>query len=383
MRTLKITRLLLYASMLGIGCSFNVEAAPGQAVKIQPSIPEEAQDYDLTFSVLDVGQGLSLLVESNGEYLLYDGGDRYASSYVVSYLKNEGIDQLDYVVASHYDSDHINGVIGALNAFPVDTIIGPDYIHDSQTYQSFTNTVASLGKEVEHPVVGTTYELGSADITVLAPAEIVDDSNDNSVALKIENGENSFIVTGDAEYTSEAKMLASGIDIDTDVLVIGHHGSASSTSWDFIEATTPEYAIISCGEGNSYGHPDADTMEKLESMEISVFRTDKQGNIIATSDGTDITWNVEPCNDYSSGDGSLGTLPAGALSAESVNTESSTSALTSANNTQPKEQIVWLSATGSKYHSKPDCGTMNPDTARQISIDDAISQGYEPCKKCY
>ena len=369
--------------MLGIGCSFNVEEAPGQAVKIQPSIPEEAQDYDLTFSVLDVGQGLSLLVESNGEYLLYDGGDRYASSYVVSYLKNEGIDQLDYVVASHYDSDHINGVIGALNAFPVDTIIGPDYIHDSQTYQSFTNTVASLGKEVEHPVVGTTYELGSADITVLAPAEIVDDSNDNSVALKIENGENSFIVTGDAEYTSEAKMLASGIDIDTDVLVIGHHGSASSTSWDFIEATTPEYAIISCGEGNSYGHPDADTMEKLESMEISVFRTDKQGNIIATSDGTDITWNVEPCNDYSSGDGSLGTLPAGALSAESVNTESSTSVLTSANNTQPKEQIVWLSATGSKYHSKPDCGTMNPDTARQISIDDAISQGYEPCKKCY
>lgn len=102
--------------------------------------------------------------------------------------------------------------------------------------------------------------------------------------------------------TSETAMCESGIDLSCDVLVPGHHGSATATSWDFLQATVPEYAVISCGKDNQYGHPDKDVMDKLESMDIQVYRTDKQGTIIAVSDGTTITWDQEPCNDYSPGD---------------------------------------------------------------------------------
>ena len=372
----------------------------------------EQEESDLNFTVLDVGQGLSVLIESNGETLLYDGGDRDASSYVVAYLNTQGIDTIDYLIASHYDSDHINGLIGALNVFDIGTVIGPDYKHDSKTYESFISKVNELGKNIQHPAVGDTFTLGSAEVTILAPEAISDDSNDNSVGIKVENGDNTFIVTGDAESTSESRMIASGIDLDVDVLVVGHHGSATSTSWDFLEATTPEYAIISCGEGNSYGHPDADTMEKLESIGADVFRTDKQGEIIAHSNGTNITWNVEPCNDFSSGNGDPGTQPAEQSSSDTSGTvpayngggsvgavipvpvdagdgSQETAAApveTVASETAApvqKEELVWLSATGSKYHNKPNCGNMNPNTARQVSLSDAQAMGYEACKKCY
>ena len=172
-------------------------------------------------------------------------------------------------------------------------------------------------------------------------------------------------------------MCASGIDLSCDVLVPGHHGSATATSWEFLEATVPEYAVISCGADNQYGHPDQDTMDKLQDMGINVFRTDKQGTIIAVSNATDITWNTEPCNDYSSGDTSdAGTQPQVTASP----TQSSEPKVTE---TPEQSESVWLSATGSKYHSIPDCGNMNPNTARQISRADAEAQGYEACKKCW
>ena len=332
---------------------------------------------DMAVHFLDVGQGLSILVQSGGENLIYDGGDRGASSFVVSYLKKQGIETIDYLISSHYDEDHLAGLIGCLNAFDVETVIGSNYKHDSQLYQSFINTVSAERLEIQHPAVGTEYEFGTGKFTVLSPAEIVDDSNANSVAIKLENGQNSFIFTGDAEHNSEAAMCATGIDLSCNVLVSGHHGSATATSWEFLEATVPEYAVISCGADNQYGHPDRDTMDKLSSMEIDVFRTDKQGTIIAVSNGTDISWNTEPCDDYSAGDISdAGTQP----QVTEVPTQEPVPEVTEA---PVQSESVWLSATGSKYHSIPDCGNMNPNTARQISRADAEAQGYEACKKCW
>lgn len=250
---------------------------------------------------LDVGQGLAILVQSEGQNLLYDGGDRNTSSQVVSYLKKQHIKKIDYLISSHYDADHISGLIGCLNAFSVSNIIGADYTHDSGLYDSFMNTAGALGLEVQHPEVGTVFDFGSGEFMVLSPSYIGEDSNENSVVIKLTNGENSFIFTGDAGHESEAEMVDSGFDLECDVLSIGHHGSAGSTSWDFLASTVPEYAVISCGTDNQYGHPDEDTMEKLSSMEIDLFRTDKQGTVIGVSDGTDLRWNTEPCNDYTPG----------------------------------------------------------------------------------
>lgn len=349
LRKLILSMILVLSGSCLAGCS-----------EIPQIAKKSSQAGEMTVHFLDVGQGLSILAQSEGQTLLYDGGDRSSASYVVSYLKKHNVENIDYLISSHYDADHVSGLIGCLNAFSVSNVIGADYVHDSGLYRSFMEGVADQGLEVLHPEVGTTYSFGTGEFMVLSPAETDEgDSNANSVAIKLTNGSDSFLLMGDAEYKSEAQMINAGIDLSSDVLSVGHHGSASSTSWDFLKEAVPEYAVISCGTDNQYGHPDADTMEKLSSMEIEVFRNDKQGTIVGVSDGNGITWSEKPCNDYTPGDSSdMGTQPSG------------------------ESEEVWVSASGTKYHSIPDCGTMNPDTAARISLSEAKMQGYEACGRC-
>ena len=221
--------------------------------------------------------------------------------------------------------------------------------------------------------------------TVMAPDGISQNSNDNSVVIRLVNGNNSFMFMGDAEETSEQDMISTGMNLDCDVLSVGHHGSASSTTWDFLEATSPSYAVISCGINNQYNHPSADTMERLSDMGIPVFRTDKQGTIIAVSDGTNISWSQEPCDDYSSGDSTVN-ASAGGAGGNSWQEETTTSDPVpeqEESNNADLGTMVWIPATGEKYHSIPNCGRMNPDTARQVSRSEAEAMGYGPCSKCY
>lgn len=359
------------------------------AVEEQEDIVEESQ-YNMTVHFLDVGQGLSILAQSDDQTLIYDGGDSDKSSFVVAYLKEQGVTDIDYLISSHYDSDHVNGLIGCLNAFDVENVICSNYVHDSDTYQSFINTAQSKGLELQHPAVGTAFAFGTGSFEILAPSEIdQNDSNNNSVAIKLTNGNNSFIFTGDAESSSESAMCASGINLDCDVLVPGHHGSATATSWEFLESTVPEYAVISCGTDNQYGHPDKDTMDKLQSMDIQVFRTDKQGTITVTSDGTNLTWSTDPCNDYTPGDvNDTGTQPQ-EQTQDTQSQQTTQPEQTAPSTSQTVEEVpgsteqVWVSATGSKYHNKPDCGNMNPDNARQMTRTEAEAMGLEACKKCY
>ncbi|MDD3221090.1 MAG: ComEC/Rec2 family competence protein [Lachnospiraceae bacterium] len=259
------------------------------------------EDYEMTIHFIDVGQGLAILVQSDGKNLVYDGGDRNHSSFLVSYLKKQGVTDIEYLIASHYHEDHISGLVGCLSAFNVENVIGPDYEQDSKIYRSFIEGVSAEGAEVWHPKVGTEFRFGTGKFTILAPQTISSNHNDNSIVIKLVDGENSFLFMGDAEADSEEAMCRSGMDLDSDVLVLGHHGSATSTSYAFLQETVPEFAVISCGEDNTYGHPDKDVMDKLEVMEIPVYRTDKQGSIKAVSDGESIAWNMEPCNDYSPG----------------------------------------------------------------------------------
>ena len=142
-----------------------------------------ASGGSMTVHFLDVGQGLSILVQSEGQNLLYDGGPRSASSYVVSYLQEQNVSEIDYLISSHYDEDHVSGLIGCLNAFQVDNVIGADYIHDSSLYGSFMDAVAAHGLEVQHPAVGAEYTFGSGEFTILSPKEISKESNANSVAI--------------------------------------------------------------------------------------------------------------------------------------------------------------------------------------------------------
>lgn len=266
-----------------------------------PSIGKPMED-EMQVHFLDVGQGLSILVQLGDDVLIYDGGDRDTSSFVVSYLQDLGITEIDYMISSHYDADHVSGLIGCLNAFDVKNAIGSNYKHTSKLYNSFMDAVKNEKLEMKYPDVGTTYAFGDAEITILAPKEIGKDSNANSVVVKLSYGESDFIFTGDADYGSEREMVVSGINLDCEVLSLAHHGSSTGNSSLFLEKTNPEWAVISCSKNNDYGHPHVEVVELLEAMEIDVFRSDVQGTVIATTDGKTITWSEEPCNDYSDGD---------------------------------------------------------------------------------
>ena len=333
---------------------------------------------------IDVGQGLAILVQSGGENLLYDGGNRSHADEVVQYLKNQQVETINYMISSHYDEDHLGGLVKCLDNFEVDHVLGSDYVHTSDLFNTFMNTATAHAIIVEYPSVGDTYEFGTGSFTVMAPDGISQNSNDNSVVIRLVNGNNSFMFMGDAEETSEQDMISTGMNLDCDVLSLGHHGSASSTSWDLLEAASPSWAVISCGLNNSYGHPAAETMGKLSDMDIPVFRTDDQGTVIALFDGNTISWNQEPCNDYTSGSEKQSTDSSADQSERDTNDAAATESYAAETDTSDTQgRMVWISATGSKYHSIPDCGNMNPNKATQETESQALSQGYEACKKCW
>jgi len=365
----KLWLLMIIIMLMLLGCQeFKagrqevVEAPTSTNAVILELTETPASEPEMSVHFIDVGQGLSILVSSHEQSMIYDGGGRDKSSNVVSYLEQQLITDIDYLVSSHYDEDHLAGLIGCLNVFNVHNVIGADYEHDSNLYQSFMNKVAEKGLVVQHPDIGDTFEFGSVKMTILSTATEEKNSNANSIVVKLENGENSIILTGDADSKVEAAIVNSGIDLQTDILSVAHHGSASSTSNIFLEKTLPRWAVISVGENNKYGHPDKDIMDKLEVMGIEVYRNDIQGNIVATSNGVEWQWDKEAGNDYSQGD------------IKDKGTQPQKGELVSA---------VWKSANGEKYHNVPDCGRMNPNNATKMTKEQAESIGLGVCKKCF
>ena len=255
-----------------------------------PVLTEPVESTGLEVDFLDVGQGLSVLINADGHFMLYDGGDRTASSFVVASLKEKGVSRLDYLIASHYDADHLNGLVGALNVFDTDMIIGPDYETETKIYKSFTDMVLKLDKEIVHPSPGERYPLGGGYFEILAPLSGgYDDVNNYSVAIRLVYGDTSFLLTGDAEQESEKEMTEYWPDLSADVLCVGHHGSPTSTGTELLDKVNPSVAVISCGRDNSYGHPGKAVLERLESRDITVLRTDESGTITVSSDGSSLT----------------------------------------------------------------------------------------------
>lgn len=251
---------------------------------------------------IDVGQADCILIESDGKYMLVDGGNNNDKSLILNYLKDVGVDQFEYVVATHPHEDHIGSLDSVLDEYEAKTIYAPKVEHTSKTYLDFLEAVANQGKKLKEPEPGTEIKLGECSITFLAPnKDYGNDLNNWSIGLKITNGVHTFVMCGDAEKSAETDIVSTGIDLKADVLKLGHHGSSTSTTDTFLQSVSPEYAVISCEINNSYGHPHKETLEKLEQNDIKFFRTDDQGTIIATSDGDDLIWNVEPSKNYKSG----------------------------------------------------------------------------------
>ena len=269
----------------------------------------EALADDSTFSIwfIDVGQGDAALVECDGHYMLIDGGDKDQSSKMYSFLKNNNIDKLDIVVATHAHADHIGGLPGALNYATADLVLSPVDTYDSEAFNDFKKYADKNGNGIVIAHEGDTFKLGSADIEILAADHDESNVNNTSIVLLITYGENRFLFTGDAEYEVEQYLCDKYNDeFDIDLLKVGHHGSDTSSSYRFIRMLMPEYAIISVGENNSYGHPTDAVLSRLSDADCQTYRTDLNGNIKVTSNGStiDITTdnNVSDIDVFRAGD---------------------------------------------------------------------------------
>ena len=253
-------------------------------------IPEQEIPENSTFSIrfLDVGQADAAIVECDSHYMLIDGGNKHDSSKMYTILKESGINHLDLVVGTHPDADHIGGLPGALNYATADKVLSPVLEHDTEAFQDFLKYAQSNGGGMSVPEIGETYPLGSAVVKILA-LNSGEESNDKSIVLKISYGGTSFLFTGDGELATEQMLINSGEDLSATLLKVGHHGSAGSSTESFLNKVKPEYAIISVGDGNNYGHPTKETLDRLETVGAEVYRTDLQGEIAVTSDGSSLT----------------------------------------------------------------------------------------------
>lgn len=276
---------------------------------------------NLTVHFIDVGQGDSILLEYNGKAMLVDAGERDKGTVVSAYLQDQSISSIDYVVATHPHSDHIGGMDEVLNSFQIGHFIDSGFPHTSKTYENMLTAIDEKNIPFEVVQEGEKIEFDPAvDIEVLNPeSEYSEELNENSVVLRVNYGEVSFLLMGDAGLETEEKLLSSGYDLDSDILKVGHHASRSGSGEAFISAVSPEVSVIEVGAGNDYGHPHTEILERLQKAS-RVYRTDLDGSITVTTDGSAYTITTQKSGSESENTERTVTTETGPQEAESPET---------------------------------------------------------------
>lgn len=258
------------------------------------NVPDEARAFAV--HVIDVGQGDSILILAGGKSVLIDAGEKEYGGRVVSFLKDKGVTKLDYLIATHPHSDHIGGMAEVVSEIGAEKIIVPklpdDMVPTTKVYENFLKAVKNGGMKLTAAKAGRVYDIAEigglpVTMTILAPGEGAEfeDLNDYSVCVRVDFNRVSWLFSGDLSEDGEKALLNSGQDIDVTAYKVSHHGSSSSSSEKLLEKVTPRLCVISCGEGNSYGHPHEETLSRLEEFTGSIYRTDLCGAVSVYSDG--------------------------------------------------------------------------------------------------
>lgn len=278
----KLIFLFLILSVLLSGCLF-----PSYEPENLPSPAED--DGGLAVHFLDVGQADCILIRQGEHAMLIDAGNNDDDAFIISYLQEAGISSLDYAVGTHPHEDHIGSLDAVLQTFPVQTLLMPKVQTNTKTFEDVLDAAIAKNISITAPQAGDTFLLGNAALTAVNHYT-GDDLNNHSIMLRLTYGDVSFLFVGDAEVPAEEAALATFLPLQSDVLKVGHHGSSTSSSSEFLATVSPAYAVISCGKDNDYGHPHRETLKKLAGC--TLYRTDTDGTVIASSDGKTLTWHT-------------------------------------------------------------------------------------------
>ena len=262
-------------------------------VRQTPEYEEPNPDELLSVHFIDVGEGDAILVVQGSYAMLVDGGSAEMGAAVFNYLRRRGIENLEYVIATHPFADHVGGLPYVLRRVNVNNVLLPMIYHDTPAYNAFLFAVEASGANVAVPFAGHTFALGDASITVLAPnpTDQWENRANYSIVLRVEFGTTNFLLMGDAMREVESNLLDSTANLSADVLKVARHGASSATTSGFLDAVNPSVAVISAGGNNSF--LSQEVLRRLGNMGIHILRTDLNGNIVITSDGTALGVVVE------------------------------------------------------------------------------------------
>lgn len=247
---------------------------------------DELKGIKITY--FDVGQADSILIQTNNENMLIDAGNNSDGSNLVAYLKNEEINNFKYVVGTHAHEDHVGGMDDIIYNFNIEHFYMPDVISTTKTFEDILDALENKQVRFETPNIDDTFNLGEATIKVIYIGKDSNNLNNTSIVLKLKYKNAEFLFMGDLEKDIEKQLLDK--DIKADILKVGHHGSNTSSSKEFIEKVKPSISIISVGNNNKYNHPTKSTLDILNKNNSRVLRTDELGTIIVTSDGFKVNY---------------------------------------------------------------------------------------------
>lgn len=344
---------------------------PTQPAETQPDRPAST---GLQVHFIDVGQADAILVLCDGKSMLIDGGNSADSNTIFSYLKRLEIDYLDYIINTHAHEDHVGGLSGALNYAKVGIAYAPVTSYNSNAFRNFVKYLNNQSKTITVPTAGTGFSLGGADCRILAVNTDSGDPNNTSIVLRLTYGSTSFLFTGDAEREVEDWLCNSGQNLKSTVLKVGHHGSNSSSTYQFIRNVAPDYAVICVGKDNTYGHPTENVLSRLRDADATLYRTDMHGDIICYSDGRSVQFITakNPNGDIFGGIGDNSTV----RPTEPEQTDPSVSVSTS----------YILNTSSMKFHETTCSYGQSTSDRNRLDFtgtrEEVIEMGYVPCKAC-
>ena len=370
-RMLFLFVFLILSSMCFTGCTNITEkpvpkasSMPNQAVSsTSPDISVPAKSK-LTVHFIDVGQADCILIQNQKQTVLIDAGNYADYKTIYSYLQKQNVRTIDVLVLTHPHEDHIGSAAKIVQSFNIGTVYMTKASPQTRVFKSLREALSSKRIKPLYPKAGDNFSIGETAFTFLGPVAKYSDLNSMSLVLRADFGANSFLFTGDSTDEAEHDMLNKKVNLESQVLKVAHHGSRDSSSYVFLKAVNPEYSVISTETGNDYGHPHKETLSRLNDVGTTLYRTDKSGTIVATSNGKKITWNTE------------------GIKSNKEHMKGS-NGLVSDNDSITYSQNYIGNKTSKIYH-RSDCSSL-PKKENQIKFSTrqkAESAGYKACGRC-